>query len=138
MLMPCQGACSDVVGAVPPGPLWDTDIFSTHNSRVSTFVQADSLRKGVRLVNQINESFTGTWIFVKFNKAGFQQVSKYIASFCYRKGRIKQYSWDPGFNITVGRQLSCIRDDTVAAFQLSVLFIMTLHKFRCLLKWDTL
>lgn len=138
MLMPCQGMCSDVVGAVPPGPLWDAGVFSTHNSHVSTFVQADSLRKGVRLVNQINESFTGTRIFVKLNKAGFQQVSKYIASFRYRKGRIKQYSWDPGFNITAGRQLSCIRDDTVAAFQLSVLFSMTLHKFRCLLKWDTL
>lgn len=52
VLMSCQRTCSDVVGAVPPGPLWDAAV-STRNAHVSTFVQADSLTKGVRLVRII-------------------------------------------------------------------------------------
>lgn len=34
-----------------------------------------------------------------------------------------------------GGQLSHIRDDTAAAFQLSMLFSRVLHELRCLLEW---
>lgn len=35
-------------------------------------------------------------------------------------------------------QLNCIRDVIVVAFWLGMLFSITFHKFKCLLKWDML